>query len=108
MAASGRLLVCDYSCFDHTRVASSQPACHEQAADQTGPALGAAQNDCRDRSLADPGFVIGKVTSLVKPVLTATTVAGLPALSTAAVRIVHRSHFEHCAFALSRFAPLRI
>ena len=68
LAASGRLLVCDYSCFDHTRaVQSTQPSCHEPAPDDAPFAFTAGQNDCDTQPGLAESFVAGKVTSLGKP-----------------------------------------
>jgi hypothetical protein len=67
LVASGRLLVCDYSCVGHTRaVQSSEPSCHEQAREQVPVAVTASQNSCEQPVLV-ADFLAGKVTSLVKP-----------------------------------------
>jgi hypothetical protein len=68
--ASGRLLLCDYSCGDHARGhASSQPICHETEPAQDGPALSAGQNSCDAQPPAITDVLVGKITSLSKPAL---------------------------------------
>jgi hypothetical protein len=107
--ASVRLLVCDYSCFDHARAhESSQLACHEQAQEERGPVLIAGANACDEAPAAIAEFVIGKVTSFAKPALVGPHVVA-PSAHTPAV-IVGAPAYAPARLPLTphQTAPLRI
>jgi hypothetical protein len=108
VVASGRLLVCDYSCFDHRRVlASSQPSCHEHASGRAPVVVTAVQNDCDDQPAVVTGFFAGKLTSLLKPAPAAHHTADAAALFTTFSR--HgQARAPSVLPSLHRITPLRI
>ena len=109
LAASSRLLACDYSCVEHTRAEhASQPSCHEQEAEQPGPVFNTGQNDCVEQPAIIPAYLAGKMTSLVKPA---------PALAHAVdsrvslvpfARAARMSAPGHHSPVVDRITPLRI
>ena len=108
LVASGRLLVCDYSCFDHTRaVQSSEPSCHDQAREQVPVALTASQDNCEQPVLV-ADFVAGKVTSLVKPAPAVAHAVDEHARTHTLARRAPASPPDPLSLALHRNTPLRI
>lgn len=106
--ASARLLVCDYSCRDHTRAhQSSQPLCHESEP-QAGSALTAGENDCDAQPAVLDGILIGKLTSVNKPALLATHVIAARAQLLNAVAAAQPRAPSALLPTLSHTTPLRI
>lgn len=106
--ASGRLLVCDYSCFDHRRAPeSSQPSCHEHASEPAPVVVTAAENECDDQPAVVTGFVAGKLTSLLKPAPAAHHTPDAPASFTTFARDGH-ARAPSAPPSFHRITPLRI
>jgi hypothetical protein len=108
-AVSGRLLVCDYSCVEHTRTAhASQPACHEQEAEPTGPVFNTGQNDCVEQPVVVPAYLAGKTTTLVKPAPALAHAADARISPVPFARATRMRAPRHSSPVVDRTTPLRI